>query len=172
MVTTHKAESENEEIKYKVRARAMVTTDLGEGTAELGQQSAKLMAALTKVGQGNNPSSAPSSPQERGCGRGCNGSSTPSHPNSHNGRSGPGQTTPACSLPTGHGTGELEMEVMDRITKGLAQGGRAQPIGGTQILSNALGVRGRVTWPENALPQHWLYTSLGGTEGMWLTPYW
>ena len=29
----------------------------------------------------------------------------PSCPNSHNGMSGPGQTTPAISLPTGHGTG-------------------------------------------------------------------
>ena len=36
---------------------------------ELGQQIAKLMAALTKAGQGNNPSSTPSSPQERSCGR-------------------------------------------------------------------------------------------------------
>ena len=33
--------------------------------AELGQQIAKLMAALTKAGQGSNPCSAPSSPQER-----------------------------------------------------------------------------------------------------------
>ena len=37
--------------------------------AELGQQIAKLMATLTKAGQVNNPSSAPSSPKERGCGR-------------------------------------------------------------------------------------------------------
>ena len=98
MVTTHKAESENEEIWDKVRAMAVVTTNLGEEMAELREQIAKLMATLTKAGQGNNPSSAPSSPQERCHGRGCNGSSTPSHPNSHNGRSGPGQTTPACTL--------------------------------------------------------------------------
>ena len=37
MVTAHKAESKNEEIWDKVRARAVVTTDPGEGTAELGQ---------------------------------------------------------------------------------------------------------------------------------------
>ena len=66
MVTTHKAESENEGIWDKVRARATVATDPGKGMAELGQQIAKLMAAQIKAGQGSNPSSMPSSPQERG----------------------------------------------------------------------------------------------------------
>ena len=47
MVTAWKADSENEGIWDKVRARATVTTDPGEGTAELGQQIAKLMATLT-----------------------------------------------------------------------------------------------------------------------------
>ena len=89
MVTVCKAESKKEEIWDKVRVRATVATDLGEGVAELGQQIAMLMAALNKAGQGSNPSSSPSSPWERG----------------HNGISGPGQTTPACSLPTGYGTG-------------------------------------------------------------------
>ena len=105
MVIAHKVESENEEIQDKVRARAMVMTDLGEGMAELGQQIAKLMAAVTKAEQGNSPSSMLSSPQERVHGRGFNGSSTPSHSNSHNGRSGPGQSIQAHSLPTRHGTG-------------------------------------------------------------------
>ena len=77
MVTTCEVESVNEEIWDKVRARAVVATDFGEGMAELGQQSAKLMAALTKVGQGNNPSCAPSSPWERGHGRGHYGSNIP-----------------------------------------------------------------------------------------------
>ena len=62
MITTHKAETENEEIQDKVRARATVATDLGEGMAELEQQVAKLMAALTKAGQSSNPSSVSSSP--------------------------------------------------------------------------------------------------------------
>ena len=52
MVVTYKAESENEEIWDKVRARAAVTTDSGKGTTELGQQIAKLMATLTMAGQG------------------------------------------------------------------------------------------------------------------------
>ena len=51
MVAAHKVESENGEIEDKVRARAAVTTDSGEGTIELGQQIAKLMAALTRAGQ-------------------------------------------------------------------------------------------------------------------------
>ena len=62
MVATCKAESESEEIWDKLRARAAMATDSGEGTTELGQQIAKLMAALTKVGQGSSPSSAPSTP--------------------------------------------------------------------------------------------------------------
>ena len=68
MVLAQKAESENEEIPDKVRPRAAVATDSGERTTESGQQIAKLMAALTKAGQGSNPASAPSSPRERGCG--------------------------------------------------------------------------------------------------------
>ena len=62
MVATHKAESKNKEVWDKVRARAAIATDSGKGMAELGQQIARLMAALTKAGQGSNPSSAPSSP--------------------------------------------------------------------------------------------------------------
>ena len=49
-VAATKAESENEEIWDKVRARVAVATDSREGTTELGQQIAKLMAALTNVG--------------------------------------------------------------------------------------------------------------------------
>ena len=77
MATAHKAKSKNEEIQDKVRASTVVMTDPGEGTVELGQQIAQLMAALIKAGQGKSPCSAPSSPWERGCGRGHNSSRTP-----------------------------------------------------------------------------------------------
>ena len=70
MVATQKAESKNEEIQDKVRARAAVAINSGERTTELRQQIAKLMAALIKAGEGSNSASAPSSPRERGCGRG------------------------------------------------------------------------------------------------------
>ena len=62
MVATWKAESENEEIQDKVRAMPVVATDSVEGATELEQQIAKLMAALTKVGQGSSAASALSSP--------------------------------------------------------------------------------------------------------------
>ena len=109
MVTACKAESKNKEFWDKGRARAVVATDSGEGMMKLGQQIARIMTALTKAGQSGNPSSTLSSLWERGHERGHNGSSTPNHPNSHIGRSGPGQTTPAHSLLTGHGTGSQEM---------------------------------------------------------------
>ena len=67
MVAAHKVERENEETWGKVRDRAVVTTTTGEGMAELSQQIAKLMAALTKNGQGSSPSSTPGSPQECSC---------------------------------------------------------------------------------------------------------
>ena len=56
----------------------------------------------------------------------------------------------------GMGQGAMELEVMARATKGLAQGGSAQPIGGTQILSSASGARGWATCLGNALPLCWL----------------
>ena len=105
MVAAQKAESENEGIQDKVKARAAVATNSGEEATELEQQIAKLMATLTKAGQGSNPASAPSSPRERGHGRGCTDRGTPSFPSSHNGQTGLGQTTPDHSTPTGCGRG-------------------------------------------------------------------
>ena len=57
MITAHKVETKNEEVQDKVRARSAVTTEPVEGTTELGNQIARLMAALTRAGQGNSPSS-------------------------------------------------------------------------------------------------------------------
>ena len=54
----------NEEAHDKVRARSAMTTEPVEGTTELENQIAKLMAALIRAGQGNCPSSAPNSPRE------------------------------------------------------------------------------------------------------------
>ena len=102
MVAARKAESENEEIWDKVRARVAVATDSREGTTELGQQIAKLMADLTKVGQG---SSQASSPKEKGHGSWHTDKDTPGYPSFHNRCPGLGQTTPDCNTPTGHRTG-------------------------------------------------------------------
>ena len=101
MVVAHKAESEMEEAKDKVRTRSTVTTEVVDGSKELSNQIAKLMAALTRAEQGNYPASAPNSPRHRGCGRGWTDRNTPTHPSSHNGQTGLGQTTSTHSSSTG-----------------------------------------------------------------------
>ena len=79
----HKAKSKNEEAHDKVRARSAVTTKPVKGTTELAKQIAKLMAALTRAGQGNSPGSAQIAP-DTGHGRRWMDRSTPGCPNSHN----------------------------------------------------------------------------------------
>ena len=66
MITVHKAETKNEEAHDKIRARSAMTKEPVEGTMELGNQIAKLMATLTRAGQGNSLASAPNSPRQRG----------------------------------------------------------------------------------------------------------
>ena len=97
MATTHKAESETEEAKDKVRARSAATTEVVDGSKELGNQIARLMATLTRAEQGNHPTSAPNSPRHRDCGRGQTDRNIPTHPSSHNGWTGLGKTTSNCS---------------------------------------------------------------------------
>ena len=85
MIAAHKAESGNEEVCSKVRARSAMITDPVEGTTELEHQIAKLMATLARTGQGNSPTRDPNSPRQRGCGRGWMDRSTPGHPSSSDG---------------------------------------------------------------------------------------
>ena len=61
-----------------------------------------------------------------------------------------------AAQPLGMGPVAMELGVMVRALKGLAQGGKAQPIDATQILSNALGARGGAKWQVNALPLYQL----------------
>ena len=49
-MVAQKAESKKEETQEQVRTKAAVTTELVEGMAQLKQQIAQLMTALTKVG--------------------------------------------------------------------------------------------------------------------------
>ena len=91
VVAARRAESEMEETKVKMRSSA--TTEVPSSSKELGDQIARLMAALTRSEQGSHPASAPNSPMHRGCGRGWTDRNTPVCPNSHNGRTGLGQTT-------------------------------------------------------------------------------
>ena len=162
----------NEETQDKLRARTMVTTDLGEGMAELRQQIAKLMATLTQTGERDSPYSAPGSPQECGCGLGHCGRSTPSCPNSCNGRDGPGQMIQACSLLTEHW-----VEVTESWGSDQGNCGPSIKAEGIASCQNPLSLQCfRCQWwghmarecptPAAALNQP------RGTEGMHPTSYW
>ena len=50
--------------------RSAASTEVATGSKELGDQIARLMAAITRVEQGSHPASAPNSPRHRGCGEG------------------------------------------------------------------------------------------------------
>ena len=93
----HEEQRETEETNERVKVRSAAATEVAFGSKELGDQIARLMAALTKAEQGSCPASAPYSPRHRGCGRGRMDRNTPVHPNSHNGQTGLGQTTSICS---------------------------------------------------------------------------
>ena len=95
VVAARRAESEMEETKVKVRSAA--ATEVPSSSKELGDQIARLMAALTRAEQGSHPASAPNSPRHRGCGRGWADRNTPVWPSSHNSQTGLGQTTSVCS---------------------------------------------------------------------------
>ena len=81
----------------KVKVRSAATTKVPSSSKELGDQIARLMTALTRAVQGSDPASAPNSPRHRGHGRRHTDRNTPVCPNSHNGQTGLGQTTSACS---------------------------------------------------------------------------
>ena len=84
MTAACKVESENKETHDKVRAKSAITTEPVESTMEFGNQTAKLMAALTRAEQGNSPDSTPNSTRQRGCERGWTDRNTPGHLSSHN----------------------------------------------------------------------------------------
>ena len=70
MVTARKAESKNDDAKEKVKAWSSVATEVSDGSKELGNQIAQLMATLNRAGQGTHPASAPNSPRHRVVGEG------------------------------------------------------------------------------------------------------
>ena len=94
VVAARRAESKTEETK--VKAQSAAATEVPTGSKELGDQIARLMAALTRAEQSTHSVSAPSSPRHRGHGRGRTDRQTSVRPNSHNGRTVLGQTS-TCS---------------------------------------------------------------------------
>ena len=70
MIAACRVESKTEETKERVKVRSAASTEVATGSRELGDQIARLMAALTRVEQGSHPASAPNSPRHRGHGRG------------------------------------------------------------------------------------------------------
>ena len=94
VVAARRAESKTKETK--VKARSAAATEVPTGSKELGDQIARLMAALTRAEQSTRSASAPSSPRHRGRGRGRTDRQTSVRPNSHNGWTGLGQMS-ACS---------------------------------------------------------------------------
>ena len=95
VVVARRAESETEETK--VKAQSAAATEVPTGSKELGDQIARLMAALTRAEQSTCSVSAPSSPWHRGRGRGRMDRQTPVRPNSHNGRTSLGQPSARSS---------------------------------------------------------------------------
>ena len=49
VVAVHRVESKMEETKERVKARSAAATEVASGSKELGDQIARLMAALTRV---------------------------------------------------------------------------------------------------------------------------
>ena len=118
MIATCKVESENEEACHKVRVQSSVTTKPVKGAMELGNKIAKLMATLTRAGQGNSPSSTPHSPRQRGHGRRLMDRNTSGCPSSHNGQTGLGQTASAHSVSAGYGTGTISQSQGSKDNQG------------------------------------------------------
>ena len=166
VVTAWRAESEMKETKVKVRSAA--TTEVPSSSKELGDQIARLMAALTRAEQGSCPASAPNSPRHRGHGRGQTDRNTPVCPSSANGQTGLGQTTSICS---------------SLITN---RGGIKSPHKGNQHVQNSVQGGTQSNWGSNSLQcyrcQGWGHMARecvtpaaplnreGGPEGMQSTP--
>ena len=143
VVTAQRAESEMEETKVKVRSAAI--TEVPSSSKELGDQIARLMAALTRAEQGSCPASAPNIPRHGGHGRGWTDRNTPVHPSSNNGWTGLGQTTSIHSslITTGealnpHVKETSKCRMVCRVVHKLTE---------APTLCNVLGVRVGATWP-------------------------
>ena len=163
MITACKVESENEEACDKVRARLAMITEPVEGTTELGNQIAKLMATVIRAGHGNNPANATNSPRQRGHGRGQTDRSTPGCPSCHNGQTDLGQTASVHSASAGHGIGTTTTGGQGPNTQGSKEGTSNEKDPGSFQCFRCQGW-GHMAW-ESATRAKTLNQS-GGIEGM------
>ena len=111
-----------EEVWDKVRAKSAMVMELIDDSTELSNQTARLMAALTRPEQGNHPVSAPDSLRHWGHGRGRTDRNTPNCPSSHNGQIGLGQTTSTHSTSVGHSQSAASMRAPDSKAQGSPGG--------------------------------------------------
>ena len=84
-------------LRKKLRVRSSTATEVTDGSKDLGDQIARLLAASNRAEQGTHPATTPNSPRHRGHRRGQMDRSTPVHLSSHNGRTGLDKNTSACS---------------------------------------------------------------------------
>ena len=135
---------------------------------KLGDQIARLMTTLNRAEQGTHPVTAPNSPRHRGHGRGWMDRNTPVCPSSHNGQTGLGQNTAACSS-----------SAASRVaTASHCRGSTQAPTdaqGNAQNMKNSSALQcfrcqgwGHMT-RESATPAKPLNKD-GGTKGMWSNP--
>ena len=99
-----------------------MTTELADGSTELGNQIARLMAALTRAEQGNHTASAPNSPRHRGHDRGQTHRNTHGHSCPLNGQTGLGQAATACSTSVGCSTGTTSTGSQGQNSQGSKEG--------------------------------------------------
>ena len=156
MVTTLKVESENEEFSDKVRARATVVTDWGEGMADWGSRLPSSWLPWPRLSRATAPLVYQVAPRKGAMGGDTKVVALPVTQIPVMVWVGLDRWPKATVYPLGMGQGATEMEAMDRVTKGLMQGQKVQPIFRIPTPSNASCARGGATWPGNALPQHWL----------------
>ena len=155
-----------EETKVKVRSAA--TTEVPSSSKELGDQIARLMAALTRAEQGSHPASAPNSPRHRGHGRGQTDRNTPVCPSSHNGWTGLGQTTSICSSSITNRAGfKFPCKGNQHVQNGV-QGGTQSNQGSNSLQCLRCQGWGHMAWECVTLAT--LLNREGGPKGMWLNP--
>ena len=109
--------------KQKLKMRSAAATEVPSSSKELGDQIAQLMVALIRAEQSSCPASTPNSPRHRGHGRGWTDRNTSVCPNSHNGQTGLGQTTSACSSSVANRAGVESPCKGNQHTQNGVQGG-------------------------------------------------